>query len=314
MRNQIEMIGPDEARIILESNTLNRPLGETTVRRLAQDMIAGSWKQNGATIVFAKSGRLLDGQHRLHAVVRANMTLPFNVVYDVDEAAFDTIDNGKARSAGDIMALRGYRYGGLMSSAGRLIHNYASGSVLTSTLSRVPLTEFVDANPHIADIVNKVGGSKTRFSKGPLAAVLFLGTLKEGMDAKVDPFLEALETGAGLAKSDPRLTLREWEGMERSRARNNLRPAPAFGAVARAWNAYATDKTLTTIRGISNPTLSSLPIVGFSSDKVTLPRKGLRLPSVDMVKGENARVLKRDDKGLFQPVDATVASPELVKA
>lgn len=310
MRTQIELIGPAEAQALLKINTLNRPLSETTIRRYVQDMIAGAWQENAATIVISRTNRLLDGQHRLHAIVRSGATLRMLVSYDVDDDAFHTIDNGKTRSAADVLSLAGVANAKAMSTSGKLILNYVSGAALTTAQGRVALVEFVEANPQVADVIDKVAKrTKIRFPKSALGAVLALANSKGLYSDKIDEFLEAIETGAGLEKGDPRLTLREWEGQERARSRNKVDPYAAFGATARAWNAFAKNTSLTTIRGIGSPSLSSLVVIGYEPGAIKVPRAGLTMPETKMTDAERAAMMPRDDEGKFQPRDGS--SPDL---
>ena len=307
MRTQIETIGPKEAEALLKSNTLNRPISETTVRRYVQDMLAGAWQENAATIVISRSNRLLDGQHRLHAILRSGVSLRMLISYDVDDAAFHTIDNGKTRSASDILSIGGLENTKTLGVAGKLILNYASGASLHNQVGRVALVEFIEANPQVAAVVDTVVKHKIRFSKGVLAAVMVLGDSKGLHGDKVEEFLEAVETGAGLEKGDPRLTLREWESLERIRSRNQLRQPFAFGAAARAWNAFVAGKSLTTIRGINTPTLSSLPIMGYVPGSIVLPRAGINMPDPKVTPSERLSTMQREADGKFMPRDATVA-------
>lgn len=302
---QFELIGPDEAKAILTANTANRPLSEATVERYVADMKAGAWKINGASVVLSRTGRLLDGQHRLHAIARAGVKINILVVHDAEEEVFDTIDNGKTRSASDIMALQGARHAPMLTSSGRLIHNYASRLSLLTTVPRVPLTEFLTANPSIQKTVDLVAGyKKIRLPKAPLTAVLHLGNIAGEYDTQVLEFLEALNTGAGLERNDPRLTLREWETAERARARGQVKQPQAFGATARAWNAYVTNKPLGTIRGIENPTLNNLLINGFTRNNLVFPRNAA--PAAPMDTATMASRLEGVKTGHFKPVDATV--------
>ena len=70
---KVEKITPELAREYLKKNTDNyRKLARGTVRNYAEDIKNGRWELNGETIVFAESGVLQDGQHRLAAIIQAN--------------------------------------------------------------------------------------------------------------------------------------------------------------------------------------------------------------------------------------------------
>lgn len=118
-RPQIITLTPELATELLEKNKNNRPLSDAHVERIAHQIRAGKWKFNGDTIKVAESNDILDGQHRLWAVVNANKPVETVIVYGIEEDAFATIDTlRKPRSGADILALKGLRlYGTSTASA-----------------------------------------------------------------------------------------------------------------------------------------------------------------------------------------------------
>jgi hypothetical protein len=103
----IETITPNTARTMLAANTGNRPLTKAIVERYTSDIKNGRWANDGSPIRFAKSGRLLDGQHRLSAVVASGVAIDAVVMRGLDDDAFQTMDTGKARGASDVLAING---------------------------------------------------------------------------------------------------------------------------------------------------------------------------------------------------------------
>ena len=70
---------------------------------------------------ISPDGRIVDGQHRLAAVVAYGEPVEFVVDLDADPSSFDVIDNGKARLGTDILHIAGYTNVNLLSAAGRLL-------------------------------------------------------------------------------------------------------------------------------------------------------------------------------------------------
>ena len=105
-----ETITPQKARMYLDSSLGNRPISRQFVTRYAADMRAGKWMVNGVPIIFDEDGHLIDGHHRLEAVLVANVPVTFDVRRGVQHAAYTTIDNGRSRNFGQILASRGVRY------------------------------------------------------------------------------------------------------------------------------------------------------------------------------------------------------------
>lgn len=103
----IELITPETAREYLKFNVINRPLHWPTVLYYVEQMKKGQWRTNGEAICFAKGGALVNGQHRLNAVIAAEIAIPFAVVRNCDDDSFHTYDSGRNRSVADVLALSG---------------------------------------------------------------------------------------------------------------------------------------------------------------------------------------------------------------
>ena len=68
--------------------------------------MAGRWKQDtGEVIKISKSGIVLDGQHRLYAIVKANIPIFLHIAYGIEESVSDVLDTGCGRSASDVFKL-----------------------------------------------------------------------------------------------------------------------------------------------------------------------------------------------------------------
>jgi hypothetical protein len=104
-------ITPAMATAFLGRNTHNRNLRSTTVAAYARDMKAGAWTRHHQGIAFDVTGTLMDGQHRLAALVEAQVTLPMLVTTGLPvqgaggQTTQDTVDRGAGRSVADALAL-----------------------------------------------------------------------------------------------------------------------------------------------------------------------------------------------------------------
>jgi len=66
-----DLISPKQAAAWLSKNPYNRPLKESLVAEYARKMEAGEWKEKGGIPIWVtEDGELINGQHRLAAVVR----------------------------------------------------------------------------------------------------------------------------------------------------------------------------------------------------------------------------------------------------
>jgi hypothetical protein len=77
MRTEVREINPTIAKEMLKRNFNNRKLNETHIRNLSNQMKLNNWLFDGTPLKFDKYGRLLDGQHRLNAVIESNKQIKF---------------------------------------------------------------------------------------------------------------------------------------------------------------------------------------------------------------------------------------------
>lgn len=105
MKAIIIIITPEQAKKWLEKNNGggrgNRQISQRQLNFLTESILRGQWVLNGETIKIGKDGSVIDGQHRLMAIVRANCSIDSLVVFDCDPESYNTIDKGRARTAGE---------------------------------------------------------------------------------------------------------------------------------------------------------------------------------------------------------------------
>lgn len=106
---KVETITPFMAAEYLTMNKANRPLNKNTVDRYAEEMRKGHWKVNDGAICFTKSGMMINGQHRLHAIIQYGKPVDTLVVRNLDEDVFATIDSGRKRTASGVFSLSGVK-------------------------------------------------------------------------------------------------------------------------------------------------------------------------------------------------------------
>ncbi len=105
-------ITPSMAKSILENNFKNRRVNKNKVDQYANDMLSGKWKSNtGENLKITKSGRFIDGQHRMLAVIQSNTSIEFELRTGVSDDAHHVIDTGKSRSTADIFYMSDIKNG-----------------------------------------------------------------------------------------------------------------------------------------------------------------------------------------------------------
>jgi hypothetical protein len=102
------VITPEQALEWLEHRNLqNRRVNEAKVRQYAEEMRQGSWSLTHQPIAFDVRGVLIDGQHRLWAVVESDTTIESFVGLQFDPKIRIDVDIMTSRSITDQLQIQG---------------------------------------------------------------------------------------------------------------------------------------------------------------------------------------------------------------
>lgn len=200
MKTQIVQITPKLAQQYLCHNADNRILRDKAIDRIADDMKNGAFQLTHQGIAFDTNGRLVDGQHRLQAIVRSGATVPMLVSEGVDPKTFSVLDQNIKRSPADILNCN-KRVAEVVSTAAR----YFTGDSTPTPrdLQRV----YVGVGPLAAELQASCGTNAVYFTSAAmkLAAILRIfsgqnkeyvldlyGKLARGEVAALPPVAEAL--------------------------------------------------------------------------------------------------------------------------
>ena len=100
-----EVITPEIAKEYLKKNTNNRSIDNNRCKYYTEQMKKGLWSLTPEGISFDEYGRLLDGQHRLTAIVNSGVSQKMIVMSDFDKEVFTKINRGKGRTASDDLSI-----------------------------------------------------------------------------------------------------------------------------------------------------------------------------------------------------------------
>src|SRR5215467_2969648 len=150
---KIENITPTMAAQMLGTSAGNRPIRKAVVERYARDMIGGKWTLNGEGIKFDTAGRLVDGHHRLQAIVMSKTDQLMLVVRNVPEHAMLTLDTGISRSFHDASIVAGKHYDRGVGPVARWWVKYEAQRMTSfgPTTSHQELQAVVDLHPAILE-------------------------------------------------------------------------------------------------------------------------------------------------------------------
>lgn len=99
---KVETITPKQAEHYLGTNTANRPVRKWWVHHLSRIISEGRWRLTHNGIAFNCDGTLLDGQHRLMAIVEAGKPVKMNVTVGLPRDSVFAIDQGVQRTITDV--------------------------------------------------------------------------------------------------------------------------------------------------------------------------------------------------------------------
>lgn len=93
------------AQILVDHNHSNRKIRPSVVNKYARLMSNGDWKVTPEAICVSVTGRLLQGQHRLLAIVKSGASCNFLFATGFADDVFDVLDRGAGRSTADALGI-----------------------------------------------------------------------------------------------------------------------------------------------------------------------------------------------------------------
>lgn len=220
------LVTPQMAEEWLEKNTKNRTLNQTRVCTIAEDISRGSFLTTHQGVAFGVDGALLDGQHRLAAIVKAQAPVWLFVARDVPDGSMPVIDSGRSRSLGDRASLtEGWANGSRVMAVARLLAQVEAGNTTVGD-SRI----FDVARREHAGIEWVVGLKLRQMRSAPILTALVLARPVVD-EAKLREFAERLEDGVMLSPGSPILALRH--SLEKNGASKGSRELGGRSAILR---------------------------------------------------------------------------------
>ena len=249
---KIVEVTPEIAASMLEKNTMNRNISTLTVKRYAHAMLSDEWEMNGETIIVATDGTILDGQHRLLAVIESGKTVTFLIVYNVKKDSIATVDSGISRSFRHVLQIKGSKHATTAASLTKIAWIYdnydselkdSSGKIV---LRNTVLEAYYDENrDRIEQAATVADTGAHHFVKSHMAFCYYLFLRKN--PAKADEFINQIKTGAYITTKHPAMTLRLrlYDNVTR---RNKLSLRETVALYIKAWNAFIKGNDLSVFR------------------------------------------------------------------
>lgn len=224
-----EDIDPILAALYLEQNIepeegvgdSNRKTSADMVAKWAHQMVKGNWRPTPEGIGFDVNGHLIEGQHRLKAIVEAgkvkpNLVVPMLVARNLPVDAKYVINIGRRRTMADFVTMNGRDKARLTAATVRLCLSYERGLEMYAEWKGVDYTpqDYVDflnnpGNRFLGDALRlaKSTGKNSDLKDSPAAAGLFLTARIWGYETAYN-FFEQVQIGANIPERSPAYALR----------------------------------------------------------------------------------------------------------
>lgn len=248
----VEAISPEVALAYLEQNIHNRNVRQARVNRYAADMRNGVWHITNDAVTFATDGTLLNGQHRLWAVVESGVTVEMLVLRGARPESMAAMDTGAARTAGDYFGKAGLKeqHPALLAAAIKQIILLDTGRVSADRsgqeITNFQMEDWLDEHPQVrASVASAMRFARLDATPRVRAVSHYYIAERNGVEL-ADYFFGQIISRAGEPEGsavhaiDSRLR-------EVRRARAQYEAKYLISLILRGWNKYAVDGRIRTL-------------------------------------------------------------------
>lgn len=239
---QMMVIEPEKAAEWMGRNTHNRPLSGVHSGDIASVMERGEWIPTHQGIAFDENLVLIDGQHRLAAIVESGIPTEMAVFWGVPAKAFEVIDTHRRRSASDVLAIDGHVSTSQLSGAASMLELYnlwiagRTRATRIKKLSNSQVKSIVDAHAGLPSAVRMAGPALKALKIAPSAAIVAAYLLIKRNEEDAAEFFALLRSGAEMSEHHPILRLRERFITAKARIRSDMETIEQLALIIKAWN------------------------------------------------------------------------------
>jgi hypothetical protein len=215
----------------------------------------GCWLPNGESIIIGSGGEILDGQHRLLAVIESGKTIRTMIVYGGSPEHFHTYDSGRTRSASDALHMLGKKQTGLLAAAARVVLHWEHDQLSEGLAGNGPrliasgmILEVLARHPGIENSTsfgNAAGGSKV-CRPSLITAAHYLAARDN--KSKADEFFEQVVGGQHIGDGDPSFALRRRLIQLYGGSANGRSVWETWALIVKSWNYFTAGKRRVELR------------------------------------------------------------------
>jgi hypothetical protein len=211
MRYLTREITPADAQKFLDARAPNRGISQGFVDSLARDMQAGTWRITGVPIILNDKNELIDGQHRMAAIVQSGKVVTMTVCYGVsDPHAQRNIDVGRKRPTGTVLSMfEGIPSANRTTAVLRCMEMLRRDSANTLQLSIDTILSMLAKSPGCQWVMSQPDSIKS--SRKSSAAILAAFAIAFEFDkTKTEAAFRAFMDGLFPSRNDPLNALSRW--------------------------------------------------------------------------------------------------------
>lgn len=250
--SDIITVTPAIAQEFLMLNDNNRPIRKERVENYLDQMKKGLWDVQNDDICFDTEGKLMNGQHRLSAVIKFGKPVEMGVKFGLNPRTFAIMDQGGNRTGGDIFAISGIKNGNAKASIVKFYLQFRKGKYLDKgglvryKIGNNEILTYAEKNAkRLDEIYNYNAKIYKQFKPIParyLGAIYWV--LADIDQQSANDFFELYGSGVGLAANHPIYVLRT-KLLSDMNSIKKYQITDKLIWVVLAWNYYRQGKTIT---------------------------------------------------------------------
>ncbi len=250
-----QLITPDEAKELLKLSVGNRNISNSKVSQYANDIKTGRWIEDTIEFIkISKEGFLLDGHHRMNAIISAKTAVYMNVVRGVDANIMSVIDTGKSRNPSDALKIYGVANSTNIAATISIIIKHELGYSVGAKVSEAALISNVDIinryeqNPEYWQYLHsKAISIYLKMNKVLTTSTIskYYHLFSQNHSSKADLFFAELIGGV---ETNPTITLLRSTLIRNKISQKKLSVVVLNAYIVKTWNAYITNKELKVLK------------------------------------------------------------------
>lgn len=251
----VMLVTPDMAQDWLDNRNLhNRRKSNVTARKYVKAIQANRWKCTHEGIAFDRDGFLIDGQHRLMAIVQTGVSLKLFVIPFVDgmdDDTFGVLNSGNRRQAAQMLHFPGSAAAAAAAKILGVIDDsfsdgtHVTGGVCATTAENDEVLDVVGNWPELPLLTAQTSAAY-RGSLVPQS--IHLAVLAQASRTpyvgRIESWIDGLVDGVGLGEQDSRRLVNKRFVRSGKEFNDAAGRALGYRLLVKAWNAYALDKPM----------------------------------------------------------------------